>query len=167
MRSRINYQYYVEGTDEKSLVNTLKTAGLVVPGKVEVFNMIQEKLTTVRIRPMGPGTIIVFIYDTDVEKTDILDSNLRFLRRQKNIKDILCIPQIQNLEDELRYSCKIKTVLDITHSSSMKDFKHDFNSCRNLGDRLRQCGFSKEKLWSRQPTNGFREFGNDSEKVKL
>ena len=129
--------------------------------------MIQDLFTALRIRPLGPNTIIILIYDTDVVKVDVLEENIKFLKKQKNIKSVYCIPQIKNLENELGYSCNIKYVLEITHSKSMKDFKGDFANCKNLGNRLRKCEFSLEKLWSRQPTGVFAVFGNDSSKIKI
>lgn len=40
-----NYHYFVEGEDEKKLLSVLKTdMQLILPGKIEHFNIIQEKL---------------------------------------------------------------------------------------------------------------------------
>lgn len=37
--------YFVEGADEKRLLDTLKTdMRLILPGKVEKFNVVQDKL---------------------------------------------------------------------------------------------------------------------------
>lgn len=39
-----NYHYFVEGEDEKKLLSVLKTdMQLILPGKIEHFNIIQEK----------------------------------------------------------------------------------------------------------------------------
>ena len=70
------YQFYVEGEDEKKVIETLKKdMNLIVSGKVEVLNVIQKEIKTPRIRTLKTGTNVVLIYDTDIDKTDILDKN--------------------------------------------------------------------------------------------
>ncbi len=45
MKSKGFYHYYVEGPDDEIIVNTLKTElQLIIPGKVERFNVVQNKL---------------------------------------------------------------------------------------------------------------------------
>lgn len=167
MRKQIFYQYYVEGEDERSLVNALKT-GLrcIEPGKVEKFNAVQNPFPFSMIRLLKYNTIVILIYDTDVEYCDILRQNIAFLKKQKNIRDVLCIPQVRNLEEELKYACNIKNIRELTHSDTEKDYKRDIISCSNLSARLLRCGFEKTKLWSRMPGNRFLEFGNDAAKIK-
>ena len=162
------YQYYVEGEDEKALINILKSElRCVEPGKVSVFNVVQNELTQARLRPLKTGTIVVLVYDTDKEKTDILKYNIRLLQKNSAIKEVLCVPQVKNLEDVLVDSCGINKVTEITHSSTKTNFKRDLIRCTNLNSRLKACGFKKEKLWKKLPQNGFNEFGNDAEKIKL
>ena len=162
------YQYYVEGEDEKRLFETLKgDLGCIASGKVEKFNVIQNKFTIARVRPLKRDTIVVLVYDTDVEKTDILQQNVTFLQKQSGIKDVVCIPQVKNLEDELLYSCRIKNICELTNSKSKKNFKSDFIRCTNLGSRLTKCSFDFSKFWSRVPDNKFSVFGNDAKKIKI
>ena len=167
MKKTYYYQYYVEGDNEKTLINTLKTNGYIVSGKVEKINVIQETLTLSKIMTLKQNTIIILLYDTDVEKTDILEKNIALLKSQSYIKEVYCIPQIKNLEEELCHCCSIKKPKELTGSKSAKDFKRDFILCRNLPQRLSICGFSLDKLWSRQPPIAFKAFGNDSSKIKL
>lgn len=131
------------------------------------LNVIQNHFTIARIRPLKPDTVVVLVYDTDVAFTDVLRENLIFLNKQKNIKEVLCIPQVMNLEDELKYACRIKNIGELTHSGTKKDYKRDLRNCSNLGARLHDCGFEMTKLWSRQPQNAFSEFGNAAEKIRL
>lgn len=43
---REQYYYFVEGEDDRKVVNTLKTdLQWIKPGKVQVFNVIEEELT--------------------------------------------------------------------------------------------------------------------------
>ena len=45
MQKKGYYQYYVEGEDERKLLSVLKTEmECIVPGKIEVFNVVEEAL---------------------------------------------------------------------------------------------------------------------------
>lgn len=168
MRNKVYYQYYVEGEDEKSLINALKTElRCVTAGKVETLNVTREKITAARVRTFKPNTVVILIFDTDVEKIDTLQSNIDFLKQQSAVKDVLCIPQVANLEEELVYSCNIKKITELTHSNTTSDYKRDLIKCNNLGARLRASGFEVNKMWTRKPTNSFRVFENDACKIKL
>lgn len=51
MRKSRYYHYFVEGEDEEKLLKVLKTdLQLIAPGKVQRFNVIQEKLTKLRLK---------------------------------------------------------------------------------------------------------------------
>lgn len=166
---RASYYYYVEGDDEKSLLNALKSdLGCIVSGKVEKFNPVQNRFTNARIRPLKVGTIVVLVYDTDVEtNVTILNDNINFLKRHSGIKDVICIPQVKNLEDELIIACEIKNIAELTKSDTKKEFKRDLISCSNLGARLKKCKFDVRKFWNQMPANKFKDFGNDAEKIKI
>ena len=63
------YQYFVEGEDEKKLVDVLKSdMKLIVSGKSQVFNVTQQKLTRLRVMNLKPGTTVVLIFDADAGK---------------------------------------------------------------------------------------------------
>lgn len=166
MKKGINYQYYVEGEDEKKLLNVLKAMGCIESGRVDKFNVVQNEFTFARIRPLKQNTIAVLIYDTDVDKVDVFGRNIAFLKKQTAIKDVILIPQVRNLEDELVRACEIKKVEELTHSSSMKDYKKDLIHCANLASRLRECNFNVLKLWSCIPQNKFNTWGNSAGKIK-
>ncbi|MBP3616436.1 MAG: hypothetical protein J6J38_00185 [Lachnospiraceae bacterium] len=168
MRKKQVLHYYVEGEDEKSLLEALKRdLGCIETGKVDIMNVIQTRFTVARIRPLKPGTIVVLVYDTDVETNmEILQFNIEFLKKQTGIKEVICIPQVRNLEDELRNACDIKAVRELTKSKTKTDYKRDIIRCSNLGERLRTCGFDIMQFWSRLPENAFRQFGNDAHKIK-
>lgn len=169
MRKKAIYHYYVEGEDEKSLLNALKSdMGCIESGKVDKFNVIQNRFTNARIRPLKPGTIVVLVYDTDVEDNiSVLKDNIDFLRKQGGIKDVICVPQVKNLEDELKNACNIKNIGELTKSGTKTDYKRDLISCSNLGVRLCKCQFDVSKFWSKIPSNEFQKFGNGAEKIKI
>lgn len=46
-----NYQYFVEGEDERKIVNVLKTdLKYIKAGNVQVLNVTQERITRLRMR---------------------------------------------------------------------------------------------------------------------
>lgn len=163
-----NFQYYVEGDDEKALLNVLKSdMHCIETGKVNKFNVIQNSFTVARIRTLKQNTSVILVYDTDIEKTDILQDNVDFLKRQTAVKEVICIPQVKNLEDELVRSCQIKKIEDLTQSGSRKDYKRDLISCTNLKSRLENCSFDISKFWCCIPQNSFQVFGNQADKIRL
>lgn len=168
MRRQIYYQYFVEGEDEVKLLNVLKSDfECIIAGKVDKFNPIQKSFTAARIRTLKPNTIVILIYDTDIgDNIEILQANIKFLKQQTAVKEVLCIPQVKNLEEELMRACQIKGIEELTGSASQKDYKRDLISCTNLYTRLKKCNFDIQKFWRYIPKNKFHIFGNDAEKIK-
>lgn len=166
MRKKDSYHYYVEGEDEKRLLDVLKRdLRCIESGKVDIVNVIQTKFSAARIRPLKQDTIVVLVYDTDVESNmDIFRYNVDFLNRQKGIKKVICIPQVKNLEEELLRACDIRNITELTKSASKSNYKSDLISCTNLGARLQACGFDISKMWNRMPTNKFAGFVNRQKK---
>ena len=53
MKKNVNYHYYVEGENEKSLLDVLKSElKCIESGKVEKFNVIQNRFTVARMGPL-------------------------------------------------------------------------------------------------------------------
>lgn len=76
MKSGKRYQYFVEGQCEQKLVAALKEQrNLIVPGKISVFNVIQEVLTQMRLRTLAGNTIVILVFDTDKKENAILEQN--------------------------------------------------------------------------------------------
>ena len=153
---------------EKLLEVLKRDVGCIESGKVDKVNAAQTKFSVARIRTLKPDTIVVLIYDTDVEDgLDILQYNVEFLKRQTGIKEVICIPQVNNLEEELLRACNIKNITELTKSDSKTNYKRDLINCNNLAARLAACGFDVAKLWNRTPTNKFKHFGNGAKKIKI
>lgn len=169
MRRKAIYHYYVEGEDEKKLFDVLKQdLCCIESGKVDRMNVVQTKFTIARIRPLKQDTIVVLVYDTDIENNmDILQYNVKFLNNQKAVKEVICIPQVRNLEDELLRACEIKNITELTKSMSKSNYKNDLISCTNLGARLKKCKFDIYKMWNKIPSNKFQCFGNQAERIKI
>ena len=157
--------YFVEGENEKKLIETIKN-NYLYSGKIKIINTIQNKVPNSILRTLERETIVVLVFDTDVEKMDILDENIRLIKNSNNVRDIICIPQIKNLEDELIYSTSINKIVELLESKSKKDFKNDFNNCKNLLKKLEQKEFKISKLWSRNAVDVYMKYKNNSGIIK-
>lgn len=103
-----NYVYYVEGQCEEKLLKILKTdMRLIQPGKVIKRNVIQDKLRPAQLKTLKKGTTAVLVFDTDTDNTDILFENIELLKRETAISKVICITQVENLEDEIVRSCNV------------------------------------------------------------
>lgn len=161
-----NYYYFVDGEDEQKIINILKSKlQCIISGKVKRFNVVQNYITNMHVRELGQNCVVIFIYDTDVKSVDILEYNISFLKK-KSIKNILCIPQVTNLEDELVRACDIKSATELTSSVSIKDFKKDLIKSKNLDVQLIKHNFDIKKFWNELPKNSFSKYGNDHKKIK-
>lgn len=161
------YHYYVEGEDDKKIVNTLKTDFQIIEsGKVDVFNVVQNLINKNRLRVLRPNTTVVLVFDTDTGSAEILKQNIEFLEKQQSIKKVICIPQVNNLEDELVRSCAIKSIKQLTNSESLAEFKSDFLKINNLQDKLKEKEFDFTRFWSSTPSGVFKGIPNNSEEVR-
>ena len=162
------FQYYVEGPDDKKVVDTLKTKmGLIKPGKVDVLNVVTEKITEMRLRTLSPGTTVVLVFDTDVGNRDILEMNLQILKKSNRVKDIILIPQVSKLEEELVRSCDIRQIKELLDSKTNEEFKRDVLRVTNLDAKLKQHKFDINSFWATVPVHPYQDIPNQSEKVKL
>jgi len=161
------YQYYVEGEDERKLLSVLKTEmGLIVPGKIEVFNVVQEEITAIRLMQLKKGTTVILVFDTDEGNVSVLSKNIKILSKCPEVKHVICIPQVNNLEDELIRSCNIKQIKELLGSKSNKDFKHDLIVEKNLRKKLLANGFNIHEFWNKNPENRYKGINNDANGVK-
>lgn len=164
---REQYHYFVEGEDDRKVVNTLKTdLQWIKPGKVQVFNVIEEELTSLITRTLKPGTIVVLVFDKDTGKKNTLLKNIRFLQKDSNVKQVLCIMQVKNLEDEFLRSCAISQIKELTGSKSNSDYKRDLLRQSNLADKLKKHQFQFEKFWN-SSDKVYESICNDSAQIKI
>lgn len=162
------YRYYVEGESEKKLLETLKKMNLIKAGRVEIFDIVQQSITNRKLMTISPKTIIVLVFDTDTDSTTILEKNMSILKKNKNrIKDIICIPQVSCLEDEIKKSCSLTNVKDLLGSKSNKDFKRDLIHCQALDQCLIKHNFKIELLWTSKSVGPFTPFINTACKIKI
>lgn len=149
-----NFLYYVEGACEEKLLKTLKTdMQLIQPGKILKCNVMQTKIKRAQLKTLKNRTTVVLVFDTDTENTIILRQNIDMLNKQSAISRVICITQVDNLEDELERSCDVHNVYEITNSKSVDSFKHDFINASNLKTTLENHKFCFDKLWIKSPKN--------------
>ena len=162
--------YYVEGPCEQRLIEALKERPeKLIPGKIKVFNVVQNLIPKSQMLSIQAGTTIVLAFDTDVPNTTNLLKNLELLRRHCGKVKIVFLPQVMNLEDELVRCTDVKNVTELTKSASVKNFKTDFckikpKDCRSM---LERHGISYERLWTTTPPDVFSFIEGSSRQVKL
>ena len=166
MKDKI-YQYYVEGQDEKKIIDTLKSELMCIfPGKVQVFNVVQERMSKARIMALKDDTVVILVFDTDAGSRAILDANIKILEDSNNVKEVWCITQVNNLEDELVRSCNIKKIEDLLGSKTTKEYKSDLIKEKNLASKLQKAEFDIRKIWTMQPSGQYAGIINDGAKIK-
>lgn len=167
MRKNEYFQYFVEGEDERKLINVLKSdLEFILPGKVQIFNVTQQRLTKLRLMNLKKGTKVVLVFDTDEGNELILRQNIEFLKGADVVSEVICVTQVRNLEDELKRSCKMNQIKDLLGSKSNKDFKHDLIKEKNLAGKLKKSQFNFSKFWDTTDKDRYREIKNEAYKIK-
>lgn len=161
------YHYFVEGENEEKIVQILKTElQLIVPGKVQVFNVIDQKLTKMRLMSLKACTTVILVFDTDTGNTSTLIENINFLKKQATVKEVICITQVKNLEDELLRSCDVKQIKELTGSKSNSNYKRDMLNDSNFAKKLQKHKFDMSKFRN-TVDESYKDIGNDAYKIKL
>lgn len=151
-------QYIVEGECEEQLINALKVEPILInPGKIKVHNIIQEEIPRRDVNMIKEGTRVVFVFDTDVEKTDILLKNIAHVKKYVSQVKVLLLAQVLNFEDEIARATDVKKAQDLTRSSSVRDFKSAI--CKMKVDEFRNSlerhHLDVSVLWTKKPLNSF------------
>lgn len=153
--------YFVEGEDEVTFINAMKEAGHIPPGSIRVFNIINKKLSSFERRFFKKDELAVFVFDTDVENTSILDDNITILnkdKRDKNLKDFKFLMQVRNLEDEILRSCNIHRIKEFFGNKSDSDFKSSMAQAKTLKTVLLRHNFDFTQIWRTRPDNCFEKY---------
>ncbi len=169
----MNYKkciYFVEGACEKQLIDALKAEPrLLTPGKVLIHNTIQEEIPRREINTIMRGTTVVFVFDTDVEKTDILKKNIDRVGLYAEQVKMVYLAQVLNFEDEITRATDVKRARELTKSDSLSEFKSDFcrmklTDCRNS---LERHHFDIAKLWVTAPPESFGFIRQNGDAIKI
>lgn len=167
MAKEKNYHYFVEGQDEEKLLATLKTdMGLIKPGKIQVFNVVERQMKKAYLLTLKIHTTVVFVFDTDTGKTDVLKHNIEMVETSPNVDEVVCVVQHKNLEHELKRACNIREIKELTGSKTNSEYKHDLIAMKNLASKLKEKGFQIGKMWVQELPDGYGGIKNDAEKIK-
>ena len=158
-------QYYVEGECEKKLIDEIKKSPYyqIRAGKVTVFNFINNEIENDRIALLDPKTIIILVYDIDIDSIDILYRNVKKLETMKF--KVVHIQSIRNFEDEIVYSTSLNDINDMFNTQSKKEFKKEFLRQKDLMSKLKKVNFDHKLIWTR--TNDKKPFCVFSSKKDL
>ena len=162
--------YLTEGECEQALVNALKEEPRrIIPGKVKTFNVIKNQIPKSQLATFAPGSTVVFVFDTDVPRTDCLKQNIELVKRLTGKVRLVTIAQVLNLEDELEHCTDVRKAQELTQSRSVKDFKSAFSKmksaeCRNALERHK---LDVEKLWVTTPPDEFGFVEQEAGIIKL
>ena len=151
--------YFVEGPCERQLIDALNKQQpyRLIPGRVYVHNLIQDLIPIYVINAIKPGTLVVFVFDTDVEKTDVLQKNIQHVKDYVAQVKVINAAQVLNFEDEIIRATDVKKAQELTKSTSVRDFKTAFckmkaDDCRNS---LERHHLDVTKLWVTKPPESF------------
>ncbi len=163
--------YFTEGECEKAFIRSymFKDGQHFKPGKIEVFNFINQRLSKAKARTINKDMSVAIVFDTDVENIDVLEENINLLKTVSMLDDshIFLIPSIKNFEDELVYSSsKIKSIHDLFKTKSVAEFKKKFIVHHDIVSKLDDVGFVFELIWSRNAKPPFDKYNNSSKKIK-
>lgn len=151
-----NVFYFVEGKCEVALLQALKESPeKIIPGKIKEFNLIQKIIPKSILISIRPETKVVFVFDTDVPVTQQLRNNINQVKKFCPKVEIVFLPQVKNLEDELERCTDVSRISDLTQSASKKDFKRDFCANKNCRAVLDKHNFDINKLWITEPPKVF------------
>lgn len=162
--------YFVEGPCEEKLINALKAEPrLLTPGKVNVHNVIQDELPRRVVNMIQAGTTVVFVFDTDVERTDVLQKNVDYVKKYVSTVKVINLAQVLNFEDEIARATDVKKAQEITKSLSVSEFKTDFckmktEECRNA---LKRHHLDVSVLWTKDPPEVFSFVKQGGSTIKL
>ena len=162
--------YLTEGECEEKLIAALKEEpALLMPGKVKKFNVIQEELKTSQLVTFTPGSMVVLVFDTDVDMTEHLKKNIELLEKRGNGVKVVTVAEVLNFEDELERCTDVSKAQDITRSNSVSEFKSAFCKMKSVECRraLVRHNLDMKKLWNREPSNSFSFIKQEGEKIKV
>lgn len=159
-----NYLYYVEGKCEEILIKCLK-GKYFQHGKIKVFNVVKNELTTYHLRDLKKNSVLIFVFDIDSINSNLFNKNIELINNCSNVSRLILIPQVNNFEDEIIRATKINDIKKFCGSKSAKDFKRDFINIKNLQNKLEELEFNIDKFWINEDRD--HKFRNESNFIKL
>lgn len=162
--------YYCEGEDDLQLIDSLKLPpGRILPGKAKKFNVIQNLLPKSILVGIKPGSIVVLVFDTDVSTNlSVVKKNIENITKYCRGVKLVYLLQVKNLEDELVRCTDIQSIIDLTKSKSLRNFKTDFKrlkatECRRI---LERHNIGVGQLWTTKASDSFKFAKRNSAEIK-
>lgn len=162
--------YYCEGEDDQKLIDALKiTPGKILPGKSKKLNVVQTLIPKSILLGIKPDTNVVLVFDTDVmTNLDVVKKNIDNINKYCRGVKIAYLLQVKNLEDELVRCTDVKSVMELTKSKSLSNFKADFRKmkeeqCRHTLERHK---INVDRLWTTVAPDEFGFVERNSELIK-
>lgn len=162
--------YYCEGEDDQKLIDALKSSpSKIQPGKSKKLNVVQNLIPKSILLGIKPDTNVVLIFDTDVTTNlDVVKKNIENIKKYCRGVKIINLLQVKNLEDELVRCTDVKSVLELTKSKSLSNFKAGFRKmkneqCRNMLDRHK---INVDRLWTTKASGEFEFAERNSSAIK-
>lgn len=162
--------YYCEGEDDQKLIDALKvTPGKILPGKSKKLNVVQTLIPKSVLLGIKPETNVVLVFDTDVTTNlDVVKKNIENIKKFCHSVKIIYLLQVKNLEDELVRCTDVKSVVELTKSKSLSNFKADFRKmkeeqCRHTLERHK---IDVDRLWTTNAPKDFDFADRNSDLVK-
>lgn len=164
--------YFVEGECEKAFIRSFMLANgdHFKPGKIEIFNFINDRLSKAKARTINKDMIVAIVFDTDVNNIEVMEENIRLLKSVSLLDDshIIFVPSVKNFEDEIVYSTsKIKTIHDLFKTKSIQEFKKKFIAHKDIVSKLEELNFDIKRIWTRNGASPFDRYKNSCSKIKV
>jgi len=163
--------YYCEGEDDLKLVEALKLSpGRILPGKAKKLNVVQSLIPKSILVAIKPGSVVALVFDTDVVSNLVtVKKNISNINKYCQGVRVVCLLQVNNLEDEIVRCTDVKSVTELTRSKSLSNFKADFRrmkdaECRNA---LERHGIDVKLLWNTPARAEFSFAQRSSEQIKI
>ena len=93
--------YIVEGETEKAFLEFLKETHYITPGKIRIFNLMQQTLSDGQDFLSVRNPELIGIIDTDVIHTGVHEHLLSNIKRMQRSGRVKILMQNKNFEDEL------------------------------------------------------------------
>ena len=168
MMDRKRY-YFTEGDCEKKLIRALKLPpALLAPGKIKVFNVVQNVLPVSILMSIEPGSVAVLVFDTDRRETENVKKNMELLKNRCQSVETLTVMQVLNFENEIERATDVESAKNLTKSKSIAEFKGAVNRMKDLDFRraLDRHKLRISDLWSQEPPDAFGFLSQDGDMIK-
>lgn len=113
--------YVVEGDIEKRFIEQIKQADLIVPGRVQVFNLMQKEIREKDSILNKKVSSVFCIIDTDRKEVDNLQKLTHNVKKLRQIgADVVVLVQKENFEGELGYVLEEEGIRSLCRLFSVK-----------------------------------------------